>query len=102
MRALKTIGIVLDNLLRNASQASPDGGVVSLDLARAGDGWQLRIENAGSLEAPRQGGERGGLGLGLSISRQIVAGAGGSLEIAEADGIVRCTLQIPEKQGASL
>lgn len=90
--------IVIDNLLRNALEASPAGATVALDLAPNGAQWALRIRNRGSLT--RSPGRDGGLGLGVPISRQIADNAGGSIELAESDGQVTCTLLWPRETGA--
>ncbi len=99
------LGIVIDNLLRNAAAAAPSGSVIALELARRGREWALEIRNPGALQ-PRAAGEasaRGasleGLGLGLAISRQIAASAGGRIELEEAEGVVTCTLSWPAQLG---
>jgi len=90
--------IVIDNLLRNAAEASPPGGTVRLDLAERDGAWALRIQNEGSLRT-RTGanGHEPGLGLGVPISRQIASNAGGGIEMEEADGRVTCTLRWPRE-----
>lgn len=89
--------IVVDNLIRNAWQASPQGGAVTLDLANDGPAWSLRIENAGSLQPREDANHASGLGLGLAISRQIVGNAGGTLDLAQADRSVVATLRLPRE-----
>ncbi len=90
--------IVIDNLLRNAVEGSPQQGTVELGLHERGRWWALRIRNRGSLGARRDVPERnGGLGLGVPISRQIATNAGGEIELAEADGHVICTLLWPRQ-----
>lgn len=99
------LGIVIDNLIRNAAAASPEGKVVTLRLERRDRDWVLEIFNAGSLATPAESRARArgasveGLGLGLSISRQIAASAGARIELGEADGSVRCTLTWPAHDG---
>lgn len=100
--------IVLDNLLRNALQATPPAGTVRLELEPHAASWQLRIRNPGSLRASKQGvphpdtpaGEKG-LGLGVPISRQLALNAGGSIDFEEAGGIVTCTLRWPREAGGA-
>ncbi len=88
--------IVIDNLVRNAVEASPPGGTVNLSLRNQGDDWVLDIQNRGSLSAPKMYPARdGGLGLGVPISRQIASNAGGGIEMHESDGSVTCTLRWP-------
>jgi len=90
--------IVIDNLLRNALEASPLGESVELELSARDAHWALSIHNRGSLDRPKlPNGSRSGLGLGVSISRQIVSNAGGAIDFAETDGRVTCTLTWPRE-----
>jgi membrane-associated PAP2 superfamily phosphatase/signal transduction histidine kinase len=94
--------IVLDNLLRNAAEASPAGGTVGLGLEPRGAQWSLSIKNRGTLT--RRAGaaaKEPGLGLGVPISRQIAGNAGGAIELTEADGHVICTLSWPRSTGVA-
>ncbi len=94
--------IVIDNLLRNAVEASPDGGTVELAVRPQDDSWTLEIRNRGSLSAPKSAGNSSqdrGLGLGVPISRQIAGNAGGGIEISEREGLVTCTLRWPRAEG---
>jgi membrane-associated PAP2 superfamily phosphatase/nitrogen-specific signal transduction histidine kinase len=93
--------IVLDNLLRNAAQATPANGTVRLELEPHSSGWQLRIKNPGSLSATAPAGGERGLGLGVPISRQLATNAGGSIDIEEQGGFVTCTLRWPREAGGA-
>ncbi|HRY14682.1 MAG TPA: ATP-binding protein [Candidatus Competibacteraceae bacterium] len=82
---------VVDNLLRNALEAQPEGGWLVLRLQPVAAGLELTLTNPGFLlppeEAPRLlepwvTTKPGGAGLGLAISRRIVAAHGGRLTIA--------------------
>ncbi len=95
-----SLGIVIDNLLRNAVTATPRGGVVGLALASTPGHWSLRIVNPGSVDqrvSESGTGER--LGLGLSISRQIAANQGARIELWSTDGLVTCELSWPTPEG---
>lgn len=98
MAVEERLGQVFRNLIANAESFSPPGGTVVIRLAReshpTGDVIAIRIEDTGpgipegKLDAiftrfysERPEGEKFGThsGLGLSISRQIVEAAGGSI-----------------------
>ena len=88
---------VVWNLLGNAVKFTPVGGRVSIDLRRQAQHVAIRIEDSGEGIAPEflpQVFERfrqadaassrrhSGLGLGLSITRQLVELHGGSVDVA--------------------
>jgi signal transduction histidine kinase len=88
---------VLDNLLANALDASPDGGTVRLS-ARAASPWvELHLSDDGPGLTPEQrkrafdrfwraGSGAGGSGLGLAIVKRLVAADEGEVELREASG----------------
>jgi signal transduction histidine kinase len=88
---------VLDNLLANALDASPDGGTVALS-ARAASPWvELHLSDDGPGLTPEQrerafdrfwraGSGAGGSGLGLAIVKRLVAADEGVVELREASG----------------
>ncbi len=92
--------IVVDNLLRNAAEATQAKGKVLLELLPDGGFCELRIRNPGSLSASTPVGERG-LGLGVSISRQLATNCGGSIDFGESGGFVTCILRWPREAGGA-
>ncbi len=96
---------LLENLLENAYQFTPDGGLVSVRVSETADGVIIRIEDSGigleSREAEKIFGDfyqieehltrtHGGLGLGLTIARRIVERHKGSIR-ASSHGLGRGT-----------
>ncbi|WP_051694425.1 PAS domain S-box protein [Desulfohalovibrio reitneri] len=97
---------MLDNLLRNALEASPEGGAVRLELARAGHTAVMRMVNQGVV--PREirdrffekyatHGKRGGTGLGNYSARLMARTMGGevSMETNEEVGSTAITVRLP-------
>ena len=89
---------VITNLLNNALQFTAAGGRVALDISRERQDVVIRVEDSGIGIDPRflphvfeefrqadgPGSGRGGLGLGLAISRHIVELHGGQIEATSA------------------
>lgn len=89
---------VLTNLARNAKQAieaTGTSGTIEVSATEDDTGWQIRVGDTGPGLPPRardhlftafQGGVRkGGTGLGLVISAELVRGHGGSLDLVRSD-----------------
>lgn len=103
---------ILDNLLANALDATPPGGVVSLRVHRV-DGWvELQVSDTGrgmSAEDRQrafdrfwrhEGAVRGGTGLGLAIVAQLVHVCGGAAWLdASPSGGVRAVVRLPQVRG---
>ena len=96
--------MVLDNLLRNAVEASPADGSVVVTLAASAPGWLLTVVNPGVLPAGVASGLPGesiptqkssGLGLGLAIARHLAGHAGGDLTLEQDGDQVRARLLLP-------
>src|SRR6476661_6114124 len=107
---------VMWNLLTNAIKFTPEGGRVTVDLEMRGGQVVARISDTGSGIAPdflphvfdrfRQGDatttrRHGGLGLGLSIVRQLVELHGGTVQAeSQGDGSgATFTVILPRPQG---
>jgi signal transduction histidine kinase len=85
------IGVVLANLLGNAVRHTPPGGRVITRLRRTREGVRFDVEDTGEGIPPQYqeriferffqvpGARRGGVGLGLYISREVVRAHGGEM-----------------------
>ncbi|MGN6444339.1 ATP-binding protein, partial [Amnibacterium sp.] len=96
---------VVDNLMANALDASPDGATVTVSALAAPPWVELHLSDQGGGLTPEQrrrafdrfwraGSGGGGSGLGLAIVKRLVAADGGEVELREApsggvDAVVR-------------
>jgi signal transduction histidine kinase len=90
-RVLQVVG----NLLSNAFRATPDGGRVSLELARRNGSVHVAVEDNGPgipkearerLFRPFVSGIAGGTGLGLAIAKEISTALGGRIDLESEVG----------------
>jgi signal transduction histidine kinase len=100
---------VIGNVVRNAIQASPPGGSVRIGVrtdASSGEAT-VTVRDAGdgfSAAALEQGAEmffsekEGGMGVGLSLVRQVVLGHGGQLVLGNERGAV-VSIRLPLQPG---
>ena len=95
----------LDNVVRNAVEATPEGGRVSI-LARSGpQGHILEVSDTGRGISPEDlprifdlyfTTRAEGTGVGLAVTQQVVAGHGGTIEVDSRPGEgTRMTIQLP-------
>jgi two-component system, NtrC family, sensor kinase len=86
---------VLVNLLKNSREAMPNGGALTVSITKVGPRLELRWSDTGVGIAERDRPQifepffttkRGGTGLGLSLSRQIVELHGGTIGIEPGAG----------------
>lgn len=90
---------VLLNVILNAVDAVPPGGLVRVTLAPESEGCAMSVFDNGSgvddalkerIFEPFFTGKEGGTGLGLLISRKIVEGLGGTIDVVDNPGGGAC------------
>lgn len=94
--------LVLDNLLRNAVEASSQPGTVTIRLKRKNNNWQLTISDQGGgiaeemrvhLFEPFATGRAAGIGLGLATVWQVCQVNGWKIEVEDVPGGSRFMIQ---------
>lgn len=97
------------NLARNAVQAAPEGGRVTLAATRQGDRVFLSVEDDGPgvpcserdrLFSPFHTTKQKGLGLGLALVRRIAEAHGGTARLEPSSRGARFVVEVPADTGA--
>jgi signal transduction histidine kinase len=99
------LGQALDNLARNAVDATPEGGLVSLAARREDGGPVVEVRDTGRGIEPDHlprifdlyfTTKPDGTGIGLALTQQIVAGHGGTIEVDSRPGAgTTMTVRLP-------
>ena len=99
----------VDNVLRNAVEASPEGATVEATVEADDDGVRVRVADRGDGVPSGRAGEifepffttkPDGTGLGLAISRAIARAHGGELTYGREGDTTRLELKLPGAQTA--
>lgn len=100
---------VLINLLTNAIEAMPEGGLIEITGRLQGERFILSVRDTGSGIAPEMQAKlfhpfstskKKGVGLGLAICRRIIEGHGGAIRVnAPKEGGTEFILDLPLRQG---
>ena len=100
----ESVARALDNLLRNAVEASPAEATVEVRVGGTGDAVLVQVEDHGGGVEPARAEElfepffttkAEGTGLGLAISRAIARAHGGDVTYARAGAVTRFSLSLP-------
>jgi signal transduction histidine kinase len=100
----------LDNLVRNAVEATPEGGRVSLAARREDGGHTVEVRDTGCGIEPDHlprifdlyfTTKADGTGVGLAVTQQIVAAHGGTIEVDSRPGAgTTMTIRLPAGEEA--
>jgi two-component system, OmpR family, sensor histidine kinase BaeS len=104
------LGQVLENLLKNGLEYTPEEGRVSIRLHSGGEGVKFIIENSGPGIAPgdlplvferffraekSRSRDFGGTGIGLAIVKELVEAHGGRVGVESDSGVTRFWFTLP-------
>ena len=104
------IGRVIDNLVRNAVEASTSDGNVQVTISNGGGDAHVVVSDRGpGVDAAREHElfepffttKPDGTGLGLALSRAIASAHGGTLSYERRDGATRFDLKVPVRAEAA-
>jgi len=98
---------VIDNLIRNAVEAMPEGGKLTLKCERTDDNVIIKVSDTGggipdefkeNMFKPFYSTKPGGMGLGLAYCKRAVEAHGGTIEVeSEVDRGTTFTVRIPDE-----
>ena len=98
----------IDNLLRNAVEASPRGARVDVQVSRSDQGARVVVVDRGPGVSPERAAELfepffttkpGGTGLGLALARAVASAHQGTLTYGREGDCTRLTLTVPGELG---
>jgi len=99
------------NIVINALQATPAGGSVDIALNKVGSGFEIRFRDSGSgidpdnlqrIFEPFYTTKADGTGLGLAVTRKIIEGHGGRLDIESEPGQgTTVSISLPRQAGGA-
>ncbi|HJZ85413.1 MAG TPA: ATP-binding protein [Polyangia bacterium] len=100
----ESLARAIDNVLRNAVEASPEGAAVEARVVETSQAVEVEVSDCGRGVEPERVPElfepffttkAEGTGLGLAISRAIARAHGGDLTYARMSGVTRFSLRLP-------
>jgi len=105
----ESVARAIDNVLRNAVEASPEGATVDARVIANGKSIEVRVEDRGRGVEPARVAElfepffttkSDGTGLGLAISRAIARAHGGDLTYARGGEVTCFAISLPRRSAS--